>query len=190
MKNLMWVAVALLTLSLASCGNKQQKASNDAAGDQKESVMQIDDLLSNAEALVGKTVKIEGVCTHTCKHGAKKMFLMGSDDKNVVRVEAGKLGAFDTKVVNSVVQVDGILKETRIDEAYLQNLEAQQGIEKADSHEEESCEHENQANGTTATTMEGTIAQYRAKIAERKEKTGKDYLSIYYVEAEDYEIQN
>ena len=32
------------------------------------------------------------------------------------------------------------------------------------------------------------IADFRAKIAERKAATGKDYLSFYYMEASSYEI--
>ena len=50
---------------------------------------------------------------------------MGSDDTQMIRVEAGKLGSFDTKCVNSIVRVTGTLKEQRVDEAYLQQWEAQ-----------------------------------------------------------------
>ena len=88
-------------------------------------VMSVDDLLARADSLVGQQVNFQGVCTHTCKHGATKMFMMGSDDTKTIRVEAGKLGAFDTKCINSMVEVTGTLVEQRIDEAYLQNWEAQ-----------------------------------------------------------------
>lgn len=54
--------------------------------------LQIDDLLAGADSLAGKEVWIEGVCTHACKHGARKIFLMGSDDTQTIRVESGKLG--------------------------------------------------------------------------------------------------
>ena len=118
------IAIALLAVALigTSCGNKQQKSSSDTTTEQTtSSALEIDSLLANAESLAGQEVTIEGVCTHTCKHGAKKIFLMGSDDTQVIRVEAGTLGAFDPKCVNSIVRVTGTLKEQRIDEAYLQN---------------------------------------------------------------------
>ena len=54
-----------------------------------------------------------------------KRQLMGSDDTQVIRVEAGTLGTFDPKCVNYIVRVTGTLKEQRIDEAYIQNWEAQ-----------------------------------------------------------------
>ena len=107
------IAIALLAVAVigTSCGNKQQKSSSDTTTEQTtSSALEIDSLLANAENLAGKEVTIEGVCTHTCKHGAKKIFLMGSDDTQVIRVEAGTLGAFDPKCVNSIVRVPGTLK--------------------------------------------------------------------------------
>ena len=120
------IAIVAMTFIGTSCGNKQQKSASEATTEQSaSSALEIDSLLANAESLAGQEVTIEGVCTHTCKHGAKKIFLMGSDDTHVIRVEAGTLGAFDPKCVNSIVRVTGTLKEQRIDEAYLQNWEAQ-----------------------------------------------------------------
>ena len=113
------IAIVAMTFIGTSCGNKQQKSASEATTEQSaSSALEIDSLLANAESLAGQEVTIEGVCTHTCKHGAKKIFLMGSDDTQVIRVEAGTLGAFDPKCVNSIVRVTGTLKEQRIDEGY------------------------------------------------------------------------
>ena len=144
------IAIALLAVAVigTSCGNKQQKSSSDTTTEQTtSSALEIDSLLANAENLAGKEVTIEGVCTHTCKHGAKKIFLMGSDDTQVIRVEAGTLGAFDPKCVNSIVRVTGTLKEQRIDEAYLQNWEAQLKAQAAEKHGtgEAGCDTEKKA---------------------------------------------
>jgi hypothetical protein bacD2_10147 len=153
--------------------------------------LEIDSLLANAESLAGQEVTIEGVCTHTCKHGAKKIFLMGSDDTHVIRVEAGTLGAFDPKCVNSIVRVTGTLKEQRIDEAYLQNWEAQLKAQAAEKHGtgEAGCDSEKKARGETANSPEARIADFRAKIADRKAETGKEYLSFYFMEADSYEVE-
>ena len=143
------------------------------------------------EAVVAMSID-DGVCTHTCSHGAKKMFLVGSDDTKTLRVEAGELGAFDTKVVNNVVTVKGTLKEERIDEAYLQDWEARVKNQTEEKHGNEEgeggCDTEKNARGETADTTEGRIADFRAKIAAEKEATGKEYLSFYHVVAESYEI--
>ena len=168
---------ACFTLSSCGGGKKQQQAEEAVAA------MSIDDVMAKAGELVDQTVVIEGVCTHTCSHGAKKMFLVGSDDSKTLRIEAGELGAFDTKVVNNVVTVKGIIKEERIDEAYLVDWETRLKNETEEKHGngegEGGCDTEN---------PEGRIADFRAKIAAEKEATGKEYLSFYHVVAESYEI--
>ena len=186
------IAIVAMTFIGTSCGNKQQKSASEATTEQSaSSALEIDSLLANAESLAGQEVTIEGVCTHTCKHGAKKIFLMGSDDTQVIRVEAGTLGAFDPKCVNSIVRVTGTLKEQRIDEAYLQNWEAQLKAQSAEKHGtgEAGCDSEKKARGETANSPEARIADFRAKIADRKAETGKEYLSFYFMEADSYEVE-
>lgn len=186
------IAIVVMTLIGTSCGNKQQKSASEATTEQAaSSALEIDSLLANAENLAGQEVTIEGVCTHACKHGAKKIFLMGSDDTQVIRVEAGTLGAFDPKCVNSIVRVTGTLKEQRIDEAYLQNWEAQLKAQAAEKHGtgEAGCDSEKKARGETANSPEARIADFRAKIADRKAETGKEYLSFYFMEANSYEVE-
>ena len=86
------VAVAAFTVSFTSCsGNKQaqqEQVSTEA--------LSVDDALAQADANVDKLITVEGVCTHTCKHGATKIFLQGSDNTNVIRCEGRNLegGAF------------------------------------------------------------------------------------------------
>ena len=87
--------------------------------------MEVDNLLADAEKLTGGKVTVEGVCTHICRHGGRKIFLMGTDDTQVIRIEAGeKIGSFKPECVNNVVRVTGTLVEDRIDEAYQQHRKA------------------------------------------------------------------
>ena len=173
--------------TMMSCGGGKKQAKNA-----EEVAMSIDEVMEKAADLMEQTVVIEGVCTHTCSHGAKKMFLVGSDDSKTLRIEAGELGAFDTKVVNNVVTVKGIIKEERIDEAYLQDWEARLNAQTEEKHGngdgEGGCDTEKNARGETANTTEGRIADFRAKIAAEKEATGKEYLAFYHVVANSYEI--
>ena len=177
---------ACFTLSSCGGGKKQQQAEETVAA------MSIDDVMAQAANLVEQEVTIEGVCTHTCSLGAKKMFLVGSDDRKTLRIEAGELGAFDTKVVNNIVTVKGIVKEERIDEAYLVDWENRLKNQTAEKHGNEEgeggCDTEKNARGETANSEEGRIADFRAKIAAEKEATGKDYLAFYHVVATSYEI--
>ena len=90
MKTKLMVAVVLMAacLTMISCGNAKKQQAQTA--EQVVAAMSIDDVMAKAPELVDQTVVIEGVCTHTCSHGAKKMFLVGSDDSKTLRIEAGE----------------------------------------------------------------------------------------------------
>ena len=193
LKHLTWaLAMMAMTATATSCGNK--KASTDAMKEQnvQNNALEVDSLLVNGESLLGKEITVKGICTHTCKHGGKKIFLMGSDDTQTIRVEAAEnLGAFDPKCVNSIVAVTGVLQEQRIDETYLRNWEEQIKAEVAEKHGEgeAGCSTEKKARGETANSDQERIKDFRTKIADRQAKTGKSYLSFYFIEASKYEIE-
>lgn len=179
---LLMVAIAVFT----ACGNKQQQNKAEAA-----QPLTVDSLMDQADRLVGQIVTLQGLCTHTCKHGAKKIFLRGSDDSHTLRIDAGELGAFDTACVNKQVLIVGTLSEERIDESYLQRWEERLKENNAIQHGqgEAGCATEKNARQETADTADGRIADFRAKIAKRQVEEGKDYLSFYFVKASSYEIQ-
>ena len=181
MKIKFMVAATLMAalVTTTSCGNSNKQSQSEKTELAAPAALSVDNLLAHADSLANREVTIEGICTHTCKHGATKIFLMGSDDTKTIRVEAGPLGSFD-----------GTLKEQRVDEAYLQNWESKLKAQTEKSHGETAagCDSEKKARGETANTPEARIADFRAKIAERKAATGKDYLSFYYMEASSYEI--
>ena len=166
-KLMMSATAFLLLLAGVGCGNRTTKAESTAAAAEAAvgEALQIDDLLAGADSLAGKEVWIEGVCTHACKHGARKIFLMGSDDTQTIR-------------------------EQRVDEDYLHSWEEQVRTQAGEQHGTTAagCDSEKKARGETAATVEGRIADFRRKIAERNAAEGKPYLSFYFVEAQSYEF--
>ena len=121
-KTMLYIASSLLCIGSISCGNNTKQQSQNNTIEEQTVVstgMEVDSLLANADSLAEKNITVQGICTHTCKHGAKKIFLMGSDDTQTIRFEAGELGQFSHDCVNRIVEVNGILKEQRIDENYL-----------------------------------------------------------------------
>ena len=186
------VALACGACASVSCGgNASTKAKTRQTEAARPAALEIDELLASADSLAGKTVTIEGVCTHTCRHGARKIYLMGSDDTQTVRVESGELGSFDPQCVNRIVRVTGTLDEQRVDEAYLAAWEEQTKAQTGERHgtTEAGCDAEKAARQETGATVAERIADFRAKIAARKAAEGKDYLSFYYVTATSYEIE-
>lgn len=189
-KSLIMLAAAV---AMVSCGGNASKSSTDeqqAEAAIEQAAMEIDALLTDVASLTNQQVVIEGICTHICSHGGRKIFLMGSDDTKIIRIEAAELGAFDQKCVNSIVKVGGILREERIDEEYLKQWEERIATNTADEHgdDESGCNTEKAARGETGNTAAERIADFRTKIAARNAAEGKEYLSFYFVEALAYEV--
>ena len=191
MKCYSFFAIVAAAMMMVACGNNQNiKAADEPA--QEAQVVMIDSVLADGEALAGQLIEIEGVCTHICSHSASKIFLLGENDGKTIRVEAAELGSFDQNCVNSLVKVKGILYEERIDEAYLQAWEERIANKTEEKHGEGNgeggCDTEKASRGETAHKSADRIADFRTKIAERKEADGKEYLSFFYVEAQEYEV--
>ncbi len=181
--------LATVALAMVACTSNGSSENDNA---EQAEALQVDDVLEQAESLVGDTITLEGVCTHTCKHGARKIFLMGSDDTKTIRIEAGDFGAFKPECVNHLVTVTGVLVEDRIDEAYLQAWEAQVATAGGEQHGESKtagCDTEKKARKETASTTEGRIKDFRDKIAAQMAAGGKDYIAFYHVEAVSYSIE-
>lgn len=189
-----WSLTLLLgmTLGLASCGDDSNKSKEQTSAEEvAPAALEVDQVLADPDSLVGDTIEIEGICTHICKHGGGKIFLMGSDDTKTLRVEAGEsIGSFPQETVNSIVRVTGVLVEDRIDEDYLAQWEARIADQAKETQGEGGCAADMKANAEAATnSVLERIANFRSRIAERTEKEGKPYVSLYHMEGLSYEIR-
>jgi hypothetical protein len=179
---------AITAIFFASCNNapKEQAAEGDGmATDQTEIIMvSPDEFNANPDAFVNKNVVIEGTAVHICKHGGKRMFIIGTDPENRIQIKAGDaIASFDETLEGSDVVINGVVDELRIDEAYLTQWENEL---KADNPEselkihrgEEGHEHD---EGDPNAEYE-QIDDYRAQLAE----LNVDHLSFYSIIANEY----
>lgn len=96
----MFFAALAAVIGLAACSKPAEK---------QETIYSIDEVYTQADSLVGDTISFQGVCTHLCKHGGRKAFLMGSDENRILRVEGAEMGNFDAACINNIVRVKGVL---------------------------------------------------------------------------------
>lgn len=198
-KTSLFTFLAAICIMLASCGGNSAKSGSESA----PAAISVDEVLANADNMLGDTIVIEGVCSHLCAHGGKKAFIAGSADSIMLRCEAFPLmgESFPKNVVRRPLQVKGVLCEERIDEAAIQEMirqnneaiaaaEANGALNDSTKTEKESgCTTERTAKGQrNLTTFDERIADFRAKIAARQEKEGKPYLSYYYLQAVSYDV--
>lgn len=184
-------------LLLCACGNNKSNENTTAAAPEEAATasMTLDEMIANADSLTDQLVTVEAVCTHTCRHGARKIFLQGSDNTQTIRCEFADHRPFSKDCIHSVVSVTGYLRETRMDEAYLQNWKneyemalANNQVEEEEAGSSAGCETESAARREKGATIDEKIENYRQLIAQRKAAEGKEYLSFYHLEATDYAI--
>ena len=77
----------LAALSVTACNH---------TGNAGSETLTVDELLATADALVGDTVRVEGLCVSTCGHGSTHITLMGSDTTQMVEALADEhMQSFD-----------------------------------------------------------------------------------------------
>ncbi|MDR3061691.1 MAG: hypothetical protein LBU57_06220 [Dysgonamonadaceae bacterium] len=178
MKNL--ILVSLVAIGLFSCSSKQtsENSGNNTSGDTLAAstdipVFELDSLLKVADQLVDKTVKAVGHVTHTCKHSGKRCFIVGESENASLRIEAkGNIGGFNRELVGSKIRATGTIKERRLSQEYIDQMEKEVHAKKEDGSAE-SCQAElNNIN----------------EMRQWMKDNNKDYYSIYYMDGQEYEI--
>lgn len=104
MKKVLFI-LAVALISFTACQKQAPVA---------ETIYSIDELYSQADSLLGDTIYFQGICSHLCKHGGRKAFLMGSDETRILRVEGASAGNFAPECINNIVRVRGILHAIEI----------------------------------------------------------------------------
>ena len=181
MKNFIFVAVALLGFGLTSCGNAGKKQAAEVAPQtvvktvDVEKAKCLEDILSEAETLVGKEVVLKGKITHTCKQSGRRCFVVGKDETTSIRVEAkGNIGGFNRELIGSQVAIKGILRETRMTEKDIDALEAEYKKQQAEAKEGEGhCDSE-------LKNVQG--------MRDWMKSNKKEFYSIYYMDGMDFEV--
>jgi len=182
---------------MASCGQQNNNAKNEVS-EEKATYDQIvlDTLIAKADNFIEKNVAFSGTVTHVCKHGGQKLFVFGSSEENSIKVAVGEnYSEFPVELEGSTVEMQGVLKEQRIDETYLAEWEAEikngttdeteaQEVEEGEHHEGEAHKME-KSHEKNSEDFE-KIAELRKKI----EESEKGYLSNFSVECVNYKVVN
>lgn len=170
-----------LSFILFSCGNNSKK--NDIAAEAENEALKITvaELLNAPDDYVGQKIIVSGIVDHVCKNGGKKMFILGENPENRLKITTGQeISVFEIDLEGNDVTVEGIFTELRIDEDYLAKIENEEHAEHDESavntHEGEDTDDGDHVEGSDQ------ITDLRNKI----EESGKGYISQYSVECVKY----
>ena len=79
--------------------------------DSKVAVISPEKFQEFAAENVGKEVEIQGMVVHVCKHGGKKLFIIGEDPEKRVKITTSeKVSVFEPELEGSTIFVKGIIE--------------------------------------------------------------------------------
>ena len=120
MKAIFYSLVMLSFLACSTSKNETEKLPfEEAPATGQEVIMDVVDILKDAQNFNDKPVAISGIVVHVCKHSGKRLHLMGKDEQTQVRLEAGAIGQFDRELEGSEIIARGVFHREVIDEDYL-----------------------------------------------------------------------
>ncbi|MCB2206454.1 hypothetical protein KQI65_17045 [bacterium] len=195
--------ITLAAVLLTACGQQNSDENKDAAG----SAVTVTKMLASAQDNIDGEVTIEGLVTHVCKHGGRRVHVTDAETNEKIRVEAPEdMPAFARELEGSDIVVKGILRETRIDSAYIaeyeQELLAAQSEEETHDHAgQDLAEHEKGMNKAEKEMKNGegqgndghvepqgmdAVRNLRAELAE----SGKPYISRWHLDCVTYSMKD
>ena len=146
----------------------------------KISSISVDELAKIIEQMNdGDTLSVRGFCVDVCNSGASHITLAGEDTTQMIAATAAKeLGSFDESIKYQYVTVNSILREQKVDRAFLDNWEYRL---------DESLKGPN-GNPEAVAMLKVQIAALRDSIDARFSRCGKEYWSNYTLKVISYEV--
>lgn len=185
----------LLSLGiLVSCGQGTKK-SNEIS-DQEIMNIKVSEFIRDAGPFVDKKVNVSGTVVHVCRHGGQRMFIVGENGEERIRITTGEdIAEFNIELEGEKVEVKGIVRELIIDETYLAEWESEviQGSKEKRGEGHEGGVGHGEHHGDNAGEHSGDeelqnqldrIQSVRDEIAQ----SGKDHLSDFWIETNDFTI--
>lgn len=196
------VLLVAIAITFAACNSKPADNKDTKTDKTEVTKVTVDQFFSKGEELVGKTIIVEGSVDHVCKHGGKRMFLVGSTPENRLKVTTGDdIASFDVAFEGNTMVVEGKVEMMKMDSAYLANWETEliEGAEKGVEHEKgtgdgtgnvEEEGHDNSTHGEQADMGEHIPGMDKVmKYKEEIKNTENGYIPIFSVVANKVETK-
>ena len=179
------VLILSVAAMFASCSNNSKQTASNASTNEN-AFISVDSFLTAAPSLLGKEVTVKGTVDHVCKHGGKRVKLIGCCASKSIHGEATEsIGTFKAELEGSEVLLTGIVAESKIDSTYVATYE--KNVLDAMEKEKPEANMEHTKGVDHHATLE-KIKEWKEEIA----TNGKGYISTYYLEAskvEEYKPQ-
>lgn len=145
----------------------------------------ITDFKADAGKYLGKRISVEGLISHVCKHGGRRLRITDDEGDNEIKIQMAKdaEGRIDVNHEGKHAVVVGKVVEFKMDMEYLEKLKARlrdtiAALEKEENHEDDGHIHDHHAN---LKMVEGYIDRIR--------KGNLEYVPDYSLELDHYKVK-
>lgn len=173
------VITFLLAFTMLYCANKRDKY--------QITKVSADSLVDNIAQFIDQQVEIEGTIVHVCGVDGKKMKLKTDGGAIVKVVSLDSNARFGDTLYKQRIAVSGIVKESRIEKAYVDSLELAKSL---------LCHIDNKPCKDTAWAAKQVIngkadslsAKNIERLRTRMAETGKNYVSVITLIADKFYV--
>jgi hypothetical protein len=132
-----FAAILVFTNACNQTNNKQN--SHTEKSEVTISYLSVDDVFAQGDSLVNKTIHVEGIIEHVCKHTWKRFKIIGANENQFIKIELGeKFPTVDATILGKKVKVTGKLIPIKMDKKMVMKWEE---IMKENHKGEENTEH-------------------------------------------------
>jgi len=170
------IVVAAVLLSVNACNQANNKQNNQAENQEKTiDYITVDEVFAKGETFSGKTVHVEGIIEHVCKHTWKRFKIIGKNENQFIKIELGdNFPTVDASITGINTKVTGKLIPIKMDAKMVKEWEEKM----RENHKgEEDMEH-----------FKEEIAFIR-DIHQQIISGEIPYYTNYSIEAESYELE-
>ncbi|MBN2776102.1 MAG: hypothetical protein JXR36_00575 [Bacteroidales bacterium] len=120
-----FVFAAVLIFTNACNETKQKNENQTDTVDNSTNYLSVDDVFAQGDSLTNKTIHVEGIIEHVCKHTWKRFKITTGDNEfQFIKIELGdKFQTIDSSIIGKTVRVTGKLKPVRMDSTMMSQWE-------------------------------------------------------------------
>jgi hypothetical protein len=105
------ISFILLSVNTLIAQDEKKVTQMTVSADSKLTVITPETFQEFAAQNVGREVEISGMVVHVCKHGGKKLFIVGEDPEKRVKITTSeKISVFEPELEGSTIAVSGIIE--------------------------------------------------------------------------------
>jgi len=177
------LSLMILAAALFSCSGNG--GGEDSQTSQNKSVLQVTQVSENPDQYTDQKITMEGMVTHVCRHGGKRLHLSGAGSDEMVRVRiSNNMAPFERELEGSTIQVSGTFIEERMDQEYLDKLRKGQVSGESHDHQGDHDESGEPSTGEQADVEQGAVSEaYIQELEAKINESEKGYISEYWLTA-------